>query len=99
MQLATKTIDRIGSGCGILANTEYIRRHDNVAKNIHQELATQYKLTEQTKTYKYIPQDIRENDTQLITHNASYHNCSESCEHSAFVSTGCLHASLTLFRL
>lgn len=50
----TQTIDHIIGGYTILINTEYTRRHNNVAKIIHQQLAIQHKLIKQyTTTDKY----------------------------------------------
>lgn len=68
-----ETIDHITSGCSILANTEYIRRHDNIAKIIHQQLAIQHKLTQQHNmpTYKYTPQNVLENDEHKLYWNRS----------------------------
>ena len=67
-----ETIDHIIGGCTILANTEYTRRHNNVAKIIHQQLAIQYKLVQHhTPTYKYIPQNVLENDKHKLYWNRS----------------------------
>lgn len=77
-----ETIDHITGGCSILANTEYIRRHDNVAKHIHQELALQHKLIQQyTPIHKYSPQNVLENESvklywnrSIITDKSTPHN-------------------------
>lgn len=67
-----ETIDHITGGCTILSNTEYIRRHDNVAKIIHQQLALKHKLIQQhMPTYKYTPQNILENDEYKLYWNRS----------------------------
>ncbi|KAK4875475.1 hypothetical protein RN001_011897 [Aquatica leii] len=47
-----ETIDHIITGCTTLANTEYTRRHNNIAKIIHQQLSKHHKFTEHTYTQK-----------------------------------------------
>jgi hypothetical protein len=37
-------IEHVISGCRKMANEEYIKRHNNVAKIIHQKLASEYQL-------------------------------------------------------
>jgi hypothetical protein len=39
-----ETIEHVTSGCTATANTDCLRRHDNVAKITHQQLAEKYKL-------------------------------------------------------
>jgi len=47
----------------MLANTDYLHRHDQVAKIIHQKLAYKNKLIESTTPYyKYTPQVVHESD-------------------------------------
>ncbi|KAF2890547.1 hypothetical protein ILUMI_15626 [Ignelater luminosus] len=41
-----ETIEHIMAGCSILASTDYIRRHDNVAKIVHKHLALHHNLIE-----------------------------------------------------
>ncbi|XP_049959582.1 uncharacterized protein LOC126477545 [Schistocerca serialis cubense] len=77
-----ETVDHITSGCTILVNTEYPRRHDNVAKIIHQQLAIKHKLIKQhVPTYKYAPQNVLENEEYklywnrtIITDKTTPHN-------------------------
>lgn len=59
-----ETIQHIISGCKMLANTEYLSRHNQVAKIIHQKLAYQHKLID-TKSpyYEYHPDTVLENSS------------------------------------
>jgi hypothetical protein len=57
-----ETIDHITGGCSTLANKEYTNRHDNVTKQIHQQLALKYKLVDSyTPYYTYKPVNVLEN--------------------------------------
>ncbi|CAH0721715.1 unnamed protein product, partial [Brenthis ino] len=65
-----ETIDHITGACKILATKEYIKRHDNVAKQIHQSLALNHKLiSTYTPYYKYIPTNVLENETVKLYWN------------------------------
>uniref|UniRef100_A0A2A4JL63 Reverse transcriptase zinc-binding domain-containing protein n=1 Tax=Heliothis virescens TaxID=7102 RepID=A0A2A4JL63_HELVI len=58
-----ESIRHIISGCSRLANGEYLHRHNQVAKIIHQQLALQYKLVDlEVPYYKYAPDPVLEND-------------------------------------
>lgn len=64
---APETIQHIISGCKLLANTEYLNRHNQVAKIIHQKLAHQHKLINTyAPYYKYSPETILENATHKL---------------------------------
>uniref|UniRef100_A0A2H1W769 SFRICE_026058 n=1 Tax=Spodoptera frugiperda TaxID=7108 RepID=A0A2H1W769_SPOFR len=57
-----ETIRHIISGCGRLANGEYLHRHNQVAKIIHQQLALHYQLVEfEVPYYNYVPDPVLEN--------------------------------------
>ncbi|XP_050552268.1 uncharacterized protein LOC126911117 isoform X2 [Spodoptera frugiperda] len=57
-----ESIRHIISGCGRLANGEYLHRHNQVAKIIHQRLALHYQLVEfEVPYYKYVPDPVLEN--------------------------------------
>lgn len=57
-----ETIEHIISGCTTLAHSDYLQRHNNVAKIIHQQLALNFKLLESyTPYYKYEPQNVLDN--------------------------------------
>lgn len=58
-----ESIRHIISGCSRLANGEYLHRHNQVAKIIHQQLALKYKLVDsEVPYYKYVPDPVLEND-------------------------------------
>lgn len=82
-QKHVESIDHIISACPVLAPTEYVTRHNQVAKIIHLELAKMYNiLTVQTPPYyKYTPQAVLETenytlywDKQIITDRHIAHN-------------------------
>jgi hypothetical protein len=57
-----ETIEHVISGCRTMANEEYIKRHNNVAKIIHKKLASEYQLIkEKVATFKYEPAAVLEN--------------------------------------
>ena len=69
-------IDELCRRCGEeseqLAPTEYVKRHDGLAKVIHQKRAETVELTEdKSPYYKYTPASILENDNFKL-----YWNCS-----------------------
>ena len=58
-----ETIQHIAAACEQLAPTEYVKRHDEVAKVIHQKLAEAAELAEdKSPYYKYTPANVLEND-------------------------------------
>lgn len=58
-----ESLRHVISGCSALANTEYLHRHNQVAKILHQELAHKYGLVNQrVPYYKYSPAPVLEND-------------------------------------
>jgi hypothetical protein len=57
-----ETIEHITGSCTSLANMQYLHRHKNVAKIIHQQIATDKKLlTLYTLCYKYTVTEVLEN--------------------------------------
>ncbi|XP_017299838.1 B-cell receptor CD22 [Diaphorina citri] len=57
----------ITSSCSILANTDYLQRHNSSAKIVHQFLALKFDLTtDKTEYYKYQPQPVLENENMKI---------------------------------
>lgn len=78
----TETIQHIVAGCSFIAPREYLNRHNDVAKIIHQALGIKAKLIKETTPYyKYQPCAILENedvkiywDTMIITDRAVSHN-------------------------
>ena len=55
-------VQHIVSGCEILAQKEYKRRHDNIAKKIHWDLCKRHEIEDQEKCYDHIPDSVVEND-------------------------------------
>ena len=59
----SETIQHITAACEQLASTEYAKRHDGVAKVIHQKLAEAAGLIEDKSPYcRYTPANVLEND-------------------------------------
>jgi 1,4-alpha-glucan branching enzyme len=55
-----------------LASTEYLKRHDGLAKIIHQKLAEVAELIEEKSPYyKYTPDSLLENDNFKLYWNSS----------------------------
>ena len=81
-QKSGETIQHITAGCTAITHTEYKQRHDQVAKIIHQKLATKHKLvTEKRKYYQYEPRAVLDNathkvywDRTIITNKTMKHN-------------------------
>jgi hypothetical protein len=66
-KVQAETIEHVISGCTAIANTEYLRRHENVAKIIHQQLAEKYKLLNDHVPYcKYDPANVIENNKDIL---------------------------------
>ena len=59
-----RTIQHIIAACEQLAPTEYVKRHDGLAKIIHQKLAEAAELIDNKSLYyKYTPANVLENET------------------------------------
>ena len=68
----SETIQHITAACEQLAPTEYVKRHDEVAKVIHQKLAEAAELAEDKSPYhKYTPANVLENDNFKLYWNRS----------------------------
>ena len=57
-----KSMDHIVSGCSKLAQNEYKRRHDNLAKIVHSKLARKCNFEAGGKWYEHEPESVLEND-------------------------------------
>jgi hypothetical protein len=67
-----ETIQHITAACEQLAPIEYIKRHDEVAKVMHQKLAETAELTEdKCSYYRYKPANVLENDSFRLYWNRS----------------------------
>jgi len=65
--MESETIEHILNGCKVLTNTEYLSRHNQVAKIIHQELAIRFGLVQEPLPYyRYEPQSVLENNKAKI---------------------------------
>ena len=58
-----ESVQHIVSGCEKLAQKEYKRRRDNVAKKIHWDLCKRHEIEHQEKWYDHIPDSVVENDS------------------------------------
>jgi len=59
----SETIQHITAACEQLAPTEYVKRHDGLAKIIHQKLAEAVELIDDKSPYhKYTPANVLENE-------------------------------------
>jgi hypothetical protein len=62
-----ETLRHILSGCQNLAGTEYLYRHDQVGKIIHQKIAQNFKLIDnETPYYRYQPLPVLENNAAKL---------------------------------
>ena len=61
-----ETVSHIVSECSVLAQREYKRRHDNVARYIHWRLCEKFKLHNTDKWYEHKPEGVSENDNYKI---------------------------------
>jgi hypothetical protein len=68
----SETIQQITAVCEQLAHTEYVKRHDGLAKIIHQKLEEAAEMTEDKSSYyKYTPANVLENDNLELYWNRS----------------------------
>jgi len=69
----SETIQHITAACEQLAATEYVKRHDGLAKIIHQKLTEAAELTDdKSPYYKYTPANVLENEKSSCTGIAAY---------------------------
>ena len=62
----SETIPYIVSECGQMAQKEYKRRHNNVARIVHWKLCGKYNLKRSEKWYKHAPEGVVENEEVKI---------------------------------
>jgi ribosomal protein L37E len=66
------TIQHLTAACEQLAPTEYVKRHDGLAKIIHQKLAVAAELIDDKSLYyKYTPANVLENENFKLYWNRS----------------------------
>ena len=56
-----ESVQHLVSGCEKLAQKEYMRRHDNVAKKLHWDLCKKNRLENTEKLYEHAPEGAVEN--------------------------------------
>ena len=61
-----ETINHVISECPALAQNEYKRRHDIVAKTLHWKICKEYNIPCPEKWYNHIPEKVVENDRMKI---------------------------------
>ena len=61
-----ESIDHIVSGCSTLAQNEYKRRHDNLGKIVHWNLARKCNFEAGDKWYEHEPESVLENEDYKI---------------------------------
>jgi len=61
-----ETINHIVSSCSKLAQKEYKRRHDNVARAIHWDLSGKCGFERNERWYDHVPESVLENDDYKI---------------------------------
>jgi len=62
----------ITAACELLAHTEYVKRHDGLAKIIHQKMAEAAELIDnESPYYKYTPANVLENENFNLYWNRS----------------------------
>jgi len=68
----SETIQHITAACELLAPTENVKRHNGLARVIHQKLAEAADLIEdKSPYYKYTPASVLENDNLKLYWNRS----------------------------
>ena len=66
-----ETISHIESECSKLAQSEYKRRHDNVARMVHWKLCKKFNLEKSEKWYLRNPQTVTENVNRKLIWGAN----------------------------
>ena len=61
-----ESVDHLVAECEKIAQKEYKKRHDNVARIIHLELCQKYNLIGKVKWYNHKPESVMENDMVKI---------------------------------
>jgi hypothetical protein len=68
----SETIQHITAACEQLEPTEYVKRHEGLARIIHQKLAEAAELTDnKSPYYKYTPANVLENENFKLYWNRS----------------------------
>jgi len=68
----SETIQHITAACEQLAPTKYVKRHDGLAKTIHQKMAEAAELIDdKSPYYRYTPANVLENENFKLCWNRS----------------------------
>ena len=62
----SETISHIVSECEKLAQKEYKRRHDNVARIVHWKLCGKYNLKRSEKWYEHAPEGVENKEVKIL---------------------------------
>ena len=65
-QQKVETINHIISECPALAQNEYKKRHDTVAKALHWQICKEYNMPHSERWYEHTPEKIIENDKAKV---------------------------------
>ena len=68
-----ETVDHIISACPTIANSEYLRRHDRVAKFIHRTRCKNFNLPNTEKWYEHTPQPVIESTEVTVLWDFTIH--------------------------
>ena len=61
-----ETINHIASECPALAQNQYKKRHDTVARAVHWNLWNKYQMPSSNKWYEHQPQSVTENENSWL---------------------------------
>ena len=62
----SETVSHLVSGCSKLAQKEYKKRHDNVARAIHWDLSGKRRFDRNDKWYNHVPESVLENENYKL---------------------------------
>ena len=62
----SETISHIASECKKLAQKESKRRHDNVARIVHEKLCGKYNLKRSEKWYEHAPEGVENKEVKIL---------------------------------
>ena len=68
-----ETIDHLIAGCSMIAATEYLKRHNQVARYVHWEVCKHFNITVADKWYDHEPLSVLENEQVNILYDFSIH--------------------------
>lgn len=72
-RIKDETIDHVISGCSILAQRDYIERHDRICKYLHFEICKNYGIDTPEKWYDHQPNGVVNGENVTIIYNEQVH--------------------------